>query len=456
MATPHLLERIDIANETALGGHSDVELDEGIEASLEAGGSDIYPPLHYVPGVLPMVRCNTFDLGRLLPTAYGSSRWGYIPITPTNTCDVYFQAVADGGTRGNCTRTRINKGMLVIDRIAAAGRLASAAITIYADYDGTNLPFVTTTGVSALSGNTSALSLWRLIAIKDDSTTIHKLGDWSIETGLQLARSVPLNTVYAMDSAAFRFAPTARFGTHDLAGALTLSGSGGKAAGTAGLQFILAPYSGTGVGFATTGCMQLVLRTGSIYYPLSIPLGREAPKMIQYACIGKGGSAITDIPLSYAGSISAPTESTSSGQWMQGPIKHNTTALDIAAGEFNFGQNWVAEETPANLWWPTVCYQRSEAPFVDLGHVDQAAYAALTAVSAISTGLFTYFRKLTADGQPDLDANANHIKLSINGGVLRRVRSGGNFQRSIEPRLLFQSVKGGSAMLTIATASAIT
>lgn len=456
-AVPYVLERININNVGTLGGLADVSISEGLGSVLEASGSNVDPVFHTTHAQEPEIQATTMDVGVLLNAAMASGRIGaYITITSSNWCDVYFQATAAGGTRGTCIKGRINKGLLVVERVDGAP-LGRCAIRIYADYDGTNAPIVISTGVSVLSGNSGAASVWRLAAVKDNSTTIHKIAEWAIEFNHRIERLRPSNSSWATDTMVRGFAPTARFSTYDIGAALTLSGLSGAAAGAAGLLFYLAQYNAATVGFSSSGALTLGFRTGSIYYPVGVDLGPGSPKPIEYMVHGVGGDTLADIPLVLATGASVPSESTGSAQYMQGPLKENTTEIDVSGGRFDFGQTWTTEG-PATLPWPNFCYlsPSGRQPRIRVRSRDAAAYAARSAAAAIATAFYCYFRRVDVDGQPTADASASHVKITVNAGVIRKEQVGGGWQDSMQAELTVVALTHASGILTIATSSAIT
>lgn len=454
-----LIERIVLAGGTEIGGLTSARLSDAIEEQLDAGGSEVDPSKLALAGIVPIIEGETLDVGDILAACWtGSPSTPHVPITAGNPLTFYMQGASDGGTRGTGATQhayKVTQGILIPTRATGGRGLARIGFRVYADYDGTNAPIQKLTSQTLPAGVSGATDLWRLAAIVDHTTAIFKVADWSLDFGIDVGRVLVQSDIYAKDSAITAFRPTARWATADIATALTASGWAGAAAGANGLKFLIAKYAAGAVGIETNTAISLAMRTGSFYYPVSIDLSPGAPKTVQYAAVGKGGTALANPPLAYATGQTLPSETNTSAVFMTGPAKHNTTEVEIEGGTVEFGIE-TRSEGPATLLWPTIVFINTRRPRIRYNVADTAYYATIGQGAAISTGWYQYLRKVTGDSEPVADGTAAHVKLTIAAGMILPQSGGGTHRDTSKPEVAVVAVKGGSAMLAIATSQTIT
>ena len=151
--------------------------------SLEAGGQP-YPSFVATVESKPMIPLTVSDIKTLLDNVSITAGFAFPQTTVYTTVDMWFTKLAQGGVRAGSSahlRVRMNEGMAVINTISASqGAHATADVTIYPTYDGTNVPFAYTASQS-LPHTPSVDELFTLGPVKINGTTLTNVTSWRIE-----------------------------------------------------------------------------------------------------------------------------------------------------------------------------------------------------------------------------------------------------------------------------------
>lgn len=457
MARKFFIERV-VIGATTIGGVISQSIDPEIESVLDSGSSELDPSRHSIEQVFGLITFSTLDVGVCLGLL-SSTTIPHKRITAGTVATVYLQAASDGGTRGGAGTNislEINAGTLIVTGIAGTGRRAVANVTIACSFDGANLPIVRTTSDDLPAGQPGAAKVWRAHGVKDDTTTLARITDWSVDFGIRFDRVALKALIYSPELELVTFAPRGTFATNDLASALALSGIQGAQCGAAGLKFFIAEYDDDGVGVLTTGAYALTFRAGSIYWPTGFTLAQGITS-IAYNVLGIGGTNAQP-PLTIATGQTVPSETTSSGLFRAGPIKRDATEIEYASAAVDFGIDWVPI-MPAALYWPNAADLIDRRLSVRVTTHDVESLLSLGNGTPIITGLHLYARRQTGDGDPVADGTASHVKLSLNAGMLVPGAVRGEHRGIVTGEFAVTAVKasGGSdgSQITLSTASAI-
>lgn len=167
----------------------------------------------------------------------------------------------------------------------------------------------------------------------------------------------------------------------------------------------------------------------------------------------------TNVPLTVAVSQSIPAASQITEQFTLGPGSINGTDLKgIQQTTVNFGLTTVKEHASGEVY-PTFIGITSRNPSIEYRTKKMTSINtfALTGTAQSSTDSWTYFRKQAANGTLTADATAEHIKVSVDDGIITAPSSSASNNQTGDTTVRIAPVYDGSnAILAITTASAIT
>lgn len=456
MPTQYGLARLDWGS-TAIRGLTSLTVDPAITKTLNSGGTTLDPALRRTTGIRPLLHGRTRDVGTLLAALYDDSRViPHIPITATGDDLIgYFQSLAHGGGRGTAgtnIKMTITKGVLVPTALSNTDKAAELSFTVYADYDGSNVPVLFETDKDLPSPyTTAATSLYRVTALKNGSsgTIINHISSLSLDFGITVGRTDEVQNLYPSGSRITGFAPRMRWQTTDCATALAASGPAtGAQAGSGGLLLYLGVYSEGSPYLSTSSAITLALAAGSVWYPVGINLG-EFPIQVEYDAIGKGGDTVATAPLAYATGATLPAVDVTPDLFMSGPAYDNSTAVDIVNGRIEFGLQWMPR-SPVTLPWSNTCVLPSRERSITITTADPDYYATLAATNgrAVSTSFRVFLRKMVNQSEPYGDAETEHVKLNVTAGFIEPGQFGGEHGQRIEPAIVVTPVGDVVAVTT--------
>jgi hypothetical protein len=438
-------------------------------ASLNAGGSEVDATIRAVVAGEPLLTFDTIDVKATLQNLHNTGGTPHLiphqTIAAGSVATIYLQSCDENGfTRGTAGSNRImtvNKGLIVPQSLGTAGDLVVLRCAVYADYDGTNLPFELNDSQNLEAGTGAAAAVLRVNAIKNGSagSVLFRLDNVQVNFGIQVVRP-PTRDVWPRDAVIVRYAPTATFTSADLAGALTAAGFGSAAAASGGLRIILADYLSDGIGVEATGNLALAFReTTSRMYPTTLNFGEGGAATIDYMVAGGGNNALAtyaDSPLYLVTNVSAEAESATAKTYKAGPIYDGAAAYDIRSGTVDFGIAMQARG-PANALWPTSVIGLARAPTANVildDLDDQAAYGNLANAAAAGFALFA--RACTVDGVPYASAQAQHVRILFPVADVQPAAINVAHNALAQPGLIVHGIKGAGNMLTVSTGVAIT
>lgn len=456
-----MIERLVFGANT-LGGAVNFGYDKNVEALLRGGSNELDASLRAKTGEAPELTFTLLDVGAALTLLYANSH--KIPhVTIGAGADeataVFHLQSTSGTTRGAAASNKtltVNQGTLVPVGITSVDGVLAIEIAIHASYDGTLLPVVVADGTSLPAGAGGAAALWRAHAIKDNTTVLLDIVDWSFQFGITVERKRTVTSIFPTVIVLTDFAPNASWSTHDIAAALALSGFGGAIAGAAGLIFYIMPI--TDAGISATGGHTLTLRSGSPWVAGSIPDLSARPLVLNFEGRALGGTDFDTAghePLAHASGIAIPTGTTGTNQFIFGRALDATTTFLVQGGSCDFGLSGNQETFGSDdLPWPTRSNITQRTPSISLTLNDLDQVTGLGGDGrAIATAFDLYLRKLTANGEPIAKATAVHVKITIAAGRITQGEISGDHGGLATGQVLVTGVKGGSAMLAIATAA---
>jgi len=456
------LERI-VIGASSIKGLVNFRYGPAYQAELRAGGSELDASWRAITAGEPMLYFDTLAVDATLRLLHNTAGTAYIiPHLPiaANPAYLYMQILADGVVRGTAASNqalKVVKGLIVPQRCSGAGGLAVLTCALYADFDGVNAPVQKLAAQTLAAGGAGAAQVSRLAAVKNNTTVLYRIGDWSVDFGIRVARPQTRN-IYPCDTHIVGFRPTGRWRTSDLEGAVTASGFDGAAAGAAGLLCILAKYDADGVGVEATGAIALTFRTGSRFAPTGLRGGREGLMSLDYEVQGRGNTVYTaaeDAPLFLTTGVAVPAESTTARSFMLGPVYDNAELVNAAEADFNFNLRQTVRG-PADLPWDTIIITTTREPELRVTPEDQAFYQVLAEGRAIIGGGFLLFlRALDPDGLPLADAATEHFSITLPVGWIEPDEISGDHGQVIAGRVKVTPVKGSGALVTVAINVAI-
>ncbi len=448
------------AHDHTLRGFRNSRISDQVTQILDAGGSEIDPSIRYITGIMPICTVESMDCKTIADALWGNSNiLPHIPIAGGTGLDLWFQDLSNGGTRSTTgTKFTITKGLVLPQRLAGGQRRhAGLSLQVYAIFDGTNIPIQKSTGQTLAVASPGSATGWKCAAVVDHATTIHEIGDWSIDFGIQVDPFQAGNSIYTNGVPITGFMPTAQFTTRDLAAALTLSNMNAKNPGANGLQFYLSEFDAAGVGVKASTALKFIFHTASCYKPETLAMA-PGGLIIPYTVMGCGATpdeTVAAAPLKYTTGNANVAEQSTQVQYTPGPIKDNTTEVSYHDANLQFNIAIEMRRAGSELW-NTLWYVKERKPSISVRTDDSAFYAALgVGGRAVATGFHFYARKMTENSQPIANASAAHVKITVNQGWISPAGGGGAHNETAQWEFQVDATKGGSAMLTVAVASAI-
>ena len=466
-----MIERV-VINTTTIGGMVNSQFDPGIELNVTSGSNLLAPSLRVITQILSSHQFSTLDCKTLLDLMFANTV-PHIAVTGAATLKVYIQ-ITDGATRGAGSANIIltsTKGIITPTSLSSAGGLAVLGFRFDGAFDGTNIPVTRSDANQALVAATAApVSLWRLHAVQEDDGTpvviTNIQPDWAINFGINVSSDVPSTQVYPAQTVITGFAPTGEFGTTaakvllDLTGMSAAVVGGTPATDGHGLQFFLTPVGTDGV-FTLAGSIYVSFRAGSPYVIQPIDLSAK-PIVVRATVMGLYGADLTEPPLIYAIAETAPSGTETDEAYMQGPASDASLITEPTGGQVDLGLA-IEMITPGHLLGPNAWNIREQAPKIriDTRDVEDLKLGTDGQGRTIATAFTCYLRHIGTDGEPVIDATAEHIKFSILDGHIHPLPYGGAHGSEAEGAMMVTAedsdgLQTGTAIMVISTASAIT
>lgn len=436
---------------TVIRGVARIGSDDGISEIISAAASEVDGTLSAIVRQVPRLTVTSLDFKTVMDLVWANT----IPHHPfTTDFDVYLQEMSDAGTRtGNGIKLKFSQGILVPVSIGEDSGRTTITFEILPTWDGTKAPVVKTTGVALAVAAPGTTVLYKNAALKNNTTVLSQISDFSYTFGVTAEPLVPANSVWPTGYATTNFAPRLSFGCSDLASILALSNISGASAGAAGLIAFFTKYDTAAIGAVAAQALTLTLPTTSCFYLTDLPYG-EGINVARYEAIGVGTDAAA--PCTYATGVANPAETADPAIFTGGPVKHNTTVVYVASGSFSPGLDVRVNKDPAVKWptqWNIMSRQVRFTGQAFSGDFWQALGGYGT---AIDTGFHIYWRKHTLNSAPKADGTAEHIKITINAGFIRPGAADAAHAAQGSFGFDVVSVKGAGATATVSTASAIT
>jgi len=203
---------------------------------------------------------------------------------------------------------------------------------------------------------------------------------------------------------------------------------------------------------------------------LTIPTGMCVPRTLsaaqgQIATLGMEAIAISSDGTTAAATVTVaqnlPTGGLTSLAWTLGPIVVNGTTIECESVTVDFGINLIVTGSGGQVY-PTFIAVMDRRPTIrctskDLDTINTLYSAGVFAVAQGATDSVVYFRKLAANGTRVADATAEHIKLTVDDGLIS-LDAGSLQQGDISSvDFVIEPISDGSnAIIVVSTASAIT
>lgn len=240
------------------------------EIEVMAGGQP-YPSFVTSMQAAPKKTMTVLDIATLLGNVSPIAGLALPTSTTYTTLDTYYTALSDGGLRKGASshmKVRANKAMIVLNSITAnQGQRATAEITVYTTFDGTNAPFVYTTGVS-LPSTPAVDELFTMGPVTINGTLLTDVTSVKIDFNPQMKVIASDSDLYPSFCGIMTMSPKITVSTNDVA-ALNTYGLTGTAINTSGTNFYLKAMTnmGTQVANASTAHIKFALSNsqGKVY-----------------------------------------------------------------------------------------------------------------------------------------------------------------------------------------------
>lgn len=278
----------------------------------------------------------------------------------------------------------------------------------------------------------------------------------SINWGVQTTTPVVDGNIAPEVGAISRSEPTISFSTHELAAVLALCG----VTPTAGTVITYnRKIDAAGTPTASTAHESYTMTTAlAVLQSLSCSSGGNAAA--SYMCHGYHATAGTP-PLKKSTTVALPSYSATPVLFGLGKVVVNGTQITgIQSVSVNLGIGVDKPDTDGNIY-PTTCKAISYNPTISFTYREPDQATAMSGTSpnlisgtAIASTTCLYFRKRTMDGLYVADATAEHVKVTMNAGIIT-VQSEDGDPRTVSVTITCRATNGGSGPLTISAASAI-
>ena len=256
-------------------------------------------------------------------------------------------------------------------------------------------------------------------------------------------------------------APTVEFTTTRIANALAGIGVNGAIIdadliGADGLKMFFQKVTEGGTRAGATSHEKLTVKEGLIY-PATLNATNDSDANIVYrAAITYDG---TNDPIVFAGSQSLEGTPTIDEGFVCGPVTINGTTINgIQSITVDFGVTVKALFGDGQVW-PTLVYVAQVRPKITVRTLDVSALRATLTLDGVAqsvTDSAVYLRKMAEGGTRVADATAQHIKFSIDDGMIlpRTVRGDDGSEFALDFDII-PTYDGANETLVISTASAL-
>ncbi len=254
-----------------LDGVESGNADTGLTRNALEGGGQPYPSWICTLESKPTIPLTVSDMKTLLDVVNPLSGFAFPQTTVYTTTDFFFTKLAASGTRAGSSahvRARLAEGFFVLNSISVAqGGHATASVTIYPTYDGTNLPFAYATTAS-LPHTPTVDELFTLGPVKINGTTLSNVTGWTLELNPQVVVPLSDGDLYPTQISLMKVTPKFTVTTTDVA-ALSTYTLTGTAQTSSATEFFLRKLTkhGTRVADATEEHIMFALSSsqGQIY-----------------------------------------------------------------------------------------------------------------------------------------------------------------------------------------------
>jgi len=211
-------------------------------------------------------------------------------------------------------------------------------------------------------------------------------------------------------------------------------------------------------GTRTGGAANLQIRaaTGMIY-PVAISARHNDAAIISYMAVPLSTDGST-APVALNNNVAIPAGGGISEKFTAGGVSINGAAVAVESIDVAFGLQVAVEASDGHVF-PTFASIMSRQPIITVRTMDRLALNTLGISGAAqgATDSVVYFRKVAANGTRVADATAEHVKISIDDGLIHCGAINNRHGQRIGTEITILPVYDGTnAILVINAASAIT
>jgi hypothetical protein len=251
--------------------------------------------------------------------------------------------------------------------------------------------------------------------------------------------------------------PSIFFTTLALARALAAVGADGLTLSAAANFWFQKMVVDSGTRAGALSHLKLTVNAG-IIVPRTLRAAQGDYATLEYECACRyNGTNEPIVPLASQSLTGTPAVDE---KFTVGPVNINGAALDgIKETTIDFGLQLLLEVSEGDIWPTFIAIMERATPLITIRTTDALAFntLGLDGVAQGATDSEVYFRKKAADGGNELDATAEHIKVSIDAGMVTVDEVAGDYPGVLESVVHIVPVYDGTnALFAVSTASAIT
>lgn len=306
----------------------------------------------------------------------------------------------------------------------------------------------------------SISNLWMLGPVVTPGGQINQIKSYQPDPGIETLLECSDGQVDYNYAAVMMQSPKLSFETTAIARALALSGFAGLAiAAATDFWFQKIAPGGTRTGGLTSFKMT---GTKGILIPTSLECEDKQPARLNMDLVLISADGLTaPIAVTLPGALGStlPAITAADQMFVNGPISVNGTAVEgVKSTRVDFGFQLVVEHGSGEAY-PTFVGIRKRQPRITFRTTDVTLLAAGAFVAAQgATDSVVYLRKMAQNGTRVPDATAEHIKFSIDDGMIYKTTVGGGSEE--EPQMSQVTIEptwdGTNDVVALSTASAIT
>lgn len=250
--------------------------------------------------------------------------------------------------------------------------------------------------------------------------------------------------------------PSISFTTLALARGLAAVGADGLALSSPGV-FFLQKMTQDGKRAGALAHLKLTVNAG-IVVPRTLRATQGGYASLDYECVCRyNGTLEPIVPLASQSLAGAPVVDE---KFTVGTVNINGAALTgIKEITIDFGLQLVLDISEGDIWPTFIAIDARMSPLITIRTSDALAFNTfgLDGTAQSATDSEVYFRKKAMDGTNEADATVEHIKVTIDQGIITCEEVGGGSPGTLESLVhIAPTYDGTNATMAISTASAIT